>query len=69
MLWLAELRTKTSRVEVIMASKEGGNVTFRPCTGGNLSTDVRKRGREQQRLQWMRCCVNWFFEQAQKHKR
>ena len=31
MPWLVELRPKTSN-EVIMASKEGGNVTFRPCS-------------------------------------
>ena len=43
MPWLVELRPKT-RSEVIMASKEGGNVTFREHAAvANLSTNARKR--------------------------
>ena len=42
MPWLVELRPKT-RSEVIMASKEGGNVTFREHAAvANLSTNARK---------------------------
>ena len=42
MPWLVELRPKT-RSEVIMASKEGGNVTFTEHAAvANLSTNARK---------------------------
>ena len=42
MPWLVELRPKT-RSEAIMASKEGGNVTFTEHAAvANLSTNARK---------------------------